>query len=333
MLQFMDADYGIAGQGEHSLPLLIDGIANQQLKTDIPGLIYRKGEAIIVNPPQIYGYTGNQKTDWSLIDLKRYKRNAILTPAATVVVKTGCPYGCSFCDSRTTMGNRFIFCDIDQVIAEIENIIEQYGIRWFFLNGICFNSPLDYAKQLLQRIIDEKLHIRFMSRLYPIRNSFDDEFFELYQKAGGYFTMIDFNSFSGKMLKNYNKPFNVEDIYNFGKMANKHNLKFGAELLFGGPGETHETIKESMNFLPHINYSLLNYTIGIRISPNTALAEIAKKEGLIKDIDGLLFSMFYVSRELDLEWAKKYINRTIYKYAYRNIKMVPMIWGNFLQRF
>lgn len=311
MLQFMDADYGIAGQGEHSLPLLADELVNHQLNTDIPGLVYRKNEDIIINRPDITGYAGNPKTDWSFIDMKRYKHHAVLTPAATVMVKSGCPYGCSFCDSRTTMGNRFIFCDIDQIITEIKAIKKLYGMRWFFLNGLCFNSPLDFAKRLLQRIIDEKLNIRFMARLYPIRNAFDDEFFDLYKKAGGYFTMVDFNSFSEKMLRNYNKPFNLDDIYDFCKMANKHRLKFGVELLFGGPGETHETIKESMTFLPRIHYSLLNYAIGVRISPYTSLSEIAKKEGLIKDTDGLLFSKFYVSKDLDIKMGPK-LHQSVY---------------------
>lgn len=333
MLRFMQADYGIAGQGEQSLPLLIDGLANHQLKPDIPGLVYRDGDKIAANPPKITGYAYDAKTDWSLIDMKRYKRYALLTPAATVVVKTGCPYNCSFCDSRTTMGSQFIFCDIDQVIDEIKTIKKLYNMHWFFLSGLCFNSPLGFAKELLQRIIRENLKIRFMVRLYPIRDAFDDEFFELYKKAGGYYTMVDFNSFSDTMLKSYNKPFTVEDIYNFGRMANKHGLKFGAELLFGGPGETHETIKESMAFLPQINYSLLMYAIGVRISPYTSLSEIAKKEGLIKDADGLLFSKFYVSKDLDIKWTQNYINRSIHKYAYRNLKMAPIIWGNFLQRF
>jgi Fe-S oxidoreductase len=333
MLQFMQADYGIAGQGEESLPSLVDGLANHQLKSDIPGLVYKDGDTITANLPRITGYTGNLNTDWSLIDMKRYKRNALLTPAATVVIKTGCPYNCSFCDSRTTMGNRFIFCNIDQVIEEIKNLKKLYGMRWFFLNGLCFNSPLNNAKQLLQRIIGANLQIRFMTRLYPIRNAFDDEFFELYKKAGGYFTMIDFNSFSDTMLRNYNKPFNVEDIYHFGEMAAKHGLKFGAELLFGGPGETHETIRESMAFLPHINYSLLQYAIGLRISPYTGLFEIAKREGLIDDADSLLFSKFYISKAVDVQWARNYIGRATRKYAYRNARMAPMIFHNFRERF
>jgi len=281
----------------------------------------------------ITGYSENQKPDWSPINLKAYKKKSILTPAATVVVKTGCPYDCSFCDTRTTSGSQFIFRDIDKVIDEIKTIKVHYKMRWFFLNGVCFNSPLDFAKKLLHRIIAEKLQIRFMTRLYPIRSAFDDEFFDLYRRAGGYFSMIDFNSFSDTMLENYKKPFNVEDIYNFGKQANRHGLKFGVELLFGGPGETRETIKESMAFLPRINYSLLNYAIGVRITPHTLLSEIAKQAGLIQSSSDLLFSKFYVSKDIDLEWAKKYINQSTRKYSYRQGKMVPMILHNLLVMF
>jgi radical SAM superfamily enzyme YgiQ (UPF0313 family) len=332
MLEYMQADYGIAGQGEASLPLLLDALENGKNYKNIQGLVYRENGDIRQNSITIQGYAQGKIPDWSLIDLRRYN-SQFLTPSATVVVKSGCPFKCTFCDARITMGDQFILCDEDQIIDDIRTIINTHKVKWFFLNALCFNYPLDKTKKLLQRIIRERLNIRFMTRLYPIRGAFDHEFFELYKKAGGYFTMIDFSSFSDKMLENYKKPFNTVDIAEFGRMANKHGLKFGGELLFGGPGETHDTIRESMEFLKTFNYSMLSYALGIRISPHTSLYETALREGVIKETDNLLFSSFYITKEIDVTWAKRYIDSSLKKYFYRFLKMPPIIARNFFERF
>jgi radical SAM superfamily enzyme YgiQ (UPF0313 family) len=329
MLKYMEADYGITGQGESSFLELVNSIEKNRISENIPGLVERKNGIITQNPPLLDGYSGKE-SDWSLIDVKQYKRRSILTPCVGVIIKTGCPYKCIYCDSRVIMGNKFIMRNADEIISDIKKLKTDYKIKTFFFNALCFNSPLDYAKNLLSKIISEKINIRFMSRLYPIRNAYDEEFIRLYKKAGGYFAMVDFGSFSDAMLKNYKKPFDKNDIYHFSRLCKKNGLKFGAELLFGGFGETEETIKESMDFLSKVNYSFAEYAIGIRINPNTEMFDIARKEGFVRNSSDLLFSRFYVSKELDIEWAKKYIHKSFKKYYYRFLKMPPIIIKNLI---
>jgi radical SAM superfamily enzyme YgiQ (UPF0313 family) len=329
MLQFTNADYGIAGQGEESFPQLISMIDSREVSTDIPGLVYRSDQTIRMNPPLIKGYD-NINADWSIMDIKPYSKK-FNTPPAAVIVKTGCPYECSYCE-KITMCNKSIPRDIDQIIEDIKIIKKIHKVRTFFLIDPCFNAPLDFAKELLYKIIKAKLKIRFSTPLVPVHHSFDDEFFDLFHKAGGYFTMVGVDSFSEQMLINYRKPFNLEDIDKFGRLANKHYVKFGVEQIFGGPGETNETVRESLSFLSKIDYSLHAYTIGIRILPETALFKTAIKEGLFKDSSELFFSKFYVSKNIDLELTQKYIDQETKKYAYRYRRMATIGIRNILAR-
>jgi radical SAM superfamily enzyme YgiQ (UPF0313 family) len=201
-----------------------------------------------------------------------------------------------------------------------------------FLIDTNFNFPLEHSKSLLERIIRENLGIRFITRLDPIHQEFDEEFFRLFRRAGGYSAQVGFHSFSQTMLKNYQTPFSIEDIELFGKQANKNGIRFGGELLFGGPGETHETIRESMAFLAHIPYTFIMYALGIRISPHATLYQQALGEGVIDRSTNLLFSKFYLSKDVDVVWAKEYIDKSIRKYAYRNIKNLPVIFQNLFDR-
>jgi radical SAM superfamily enzyme YgiQ (UPF0313 family) len=328
MLHFMEADYGIAGQGEYSFPALIHALEKKESIDNIPGLVYRTIDSIKMNKPMITGYAGGQKADWSLFDLQSYKRNAMITPGGVVIVKTGCPYKCGACDVKTTMGEIYIFRNHEEIIDEIRFLRNTYNLRHFFLIDPCFNSPLDKAKDLLGKMIKEKLHIRFVLRCNPVHGSFDNEFFALFARAGGHTINSAIDSFSDSMLENYQKPFRKEDIALFSQMAHRHGIRLVAEMLFGGPGETNETIKESMAFLPYVQYAMLQYSIGIRINPLTSVYDTAIKEGIIKGEDELLFSKFYVSKDVDIEWAKKFIRSSVRRYAYRILKMPPVILRN-----
>jgi radical SAM superfamily enzyme YgiQ (UPF0313 family) len=208
----------------------------------------------------------------------------------------------------------------------------QYQQNWFFLIDPCFNTPLDFAKELLHRIIQEKLGIRFVTRINPIHNAFDSEFIQLYTRAGGQFGNMGVDSFSDQILENYQKDFCVEDIIHFSDLANQYGLRTGMELLFGGPGETQDTIRETLAQLPKIKYSFLSYAIGIRINPNTAIFKTAKEEGVIQESSELLFSKFYLSKGFDMDWAKTYISHSIKKYNYRYIKLLPIAVKNTFQR-
>jgi radical SAM superfamily enzyme YgiQ (UPF0313 family) len=329
MLAYMGADYGIAGQGEESLPSLVSALESGADVTGIPGLVYRDGSTVLMSsPPVIKGYGAGVRADWSAIDLKPYKKNAIIAPPGVVVVKIGCPFQCTYCDAKNTMGSIHIFRSPEDIIEEIRAVKNAHHIHNFFLADSCFNSPLDKAKDLLRTMIDAKLKIRFMLRCNPFHDGFDEEFFTLLKRAGGYCISSSIDSFSDTMLENYRKPFRTADIIEFGELARHHGISFIAELLFGGPGETNETIRESMALLPRVEFSRLEYAIGVRINPGTAVFDAAVKTGVVSDASELLFAKFYISREVDVEWAKKFIDQNIKKFSSRNWRMLPMIMRN-----
>jgi hypothetical protein len=74
-------------------------------------------------------------------------------------------------------------------------------------------------------------------------------------------------------------------------------------LLFGGPGETKDTVNESLEFADALDLEAMKITIGIRIYPNTALHQTAIKEGLISADDDLLVPRFYTAAGVDI-WLR-----------------------------
>ena len=72
-------------------------------------------------------------------------------------------------------------------------------------------------------------------------------------------------------------------------------------LLLGGPGETKESVDESLAFARSLGLEMLKVSVGIRLYPNTPLARQAVAEGVVSAEDDLLLPRFYIRPELE-DW-------------------------------
>jgi radical SAM superfamily enzyme len=79
-------------------------------------------------------------------------------------------------------------------------------------------------------------------------------------------------------------------------------------LLLGGPGETKESVEESVAFVDSLGLDAMKITVGLRIYPNTSLANTALSEGMITAQDDLLFPKFYIVRGLE-DWLRKIVTK------------------------
>jgi hypothetical protein len=75
-------------------------------------------------------------------------------------------------------------------------------------------------------------------------------------------------------------------------------------LLLGGPGETKRSVEESLAFADTLKLDALRVTAGIRIYPDTALADTAIVQGIISPQTNLLYPHFYLSPDLE-GWLSK----------------------------
>jgi radical SAM superfamily enzyme YgiQ (UPF0313 family) len=69
-------------------------------------------------------------------------------------------------------------------------------------------------------------------------------------------------------------------------------------LLLGSPGETRESVEETLVFADSLKLDTLKITAGVRIYPHTPLPKKAIEEGVIASDDELLFPRFYMARGL-----------------------------------
>ena len=162
-----------------------------------------------------------------------------------------------------------------------------------------FNLPPSYAKDLCRKLIEAQLGLDWWAIVYP--KWVDQELAELMAKAGCTQVSLGFQSGSEPVLMQLNKRFSRADVKAISAMFSAVGIKRNGFLLLGGPGETRETVEESLAFADSLHLDGLKVTVGSRIYPGTALHSIAVAEGAVSADDDLLSPRFYLTAGLE-DW-------------------------------
>jgi radical SAM superfamily enzyme YgiQ (UPF0313 family) len=187
------------------------------------------------------------------------------------------------------------------VVETISKYTEAELDHFFFVDNT-FNLPSAYANTLCEQLISSKLKITWRCILYPWK--VNDKLVEKMAKAGCREVSLGFESGSEKILAKMNKKYLPRDVREISERLKKYEIRRMGFLLFGGPGETQETVNESLEFADSLDLEAMKITIGIRIYPNTSLQQKAIKEGLITVGDNLLVPKFYIANGLE-GWLRK----------------------------
>jgi len=288
-LAYLDADFGIEGEGETAFPALLMRLENNDDLSGIPGL-YTRGHGPY-----------HPKTFSNNLDKLTLPETCILSVSASrnhepwipVQTRRGCALKCSYCSTSTIEGSILRQRSPEVVAAWLESWVKAGYANFFFVDNT-FNLPPTYAKSICRQILERELDMHWRCIIYP--KNVDEELVELMATAGCRQISLGFESGSEQMLKNLNKQFTLEDVRATSAMFADHGIARMGFLLLGGPGETKKSVEESLAFADSLKLDILRLTIGIRIYPDTQLAETAKNQGVITSKSNLLYPHFYLSQ-------------------------------------
>jgi radical SAM superfamily enzyme YgiQ (UPF0313 family) len=296
-----DADFGIQGEGEAALVRLLERLSCGGSPAGLPGLFVR-------------GQASPSKRDF-IRDLDRFplpepefftgrvsNRDDFWFPVQT---RRGCPNGCSYCSTAAISGSRIRRRAPGTVVEWMSRLVRS-GVSQFYFVDNTFNLPPTYAKKLCRELIRAGLDAAWRCILYPHR--VDEELAALMAAAGCVEASVGFESGSEVILKLMNKRFTLEEVKRVCGLLRKYAIRRFGFLLLGGPGETRETVGQSLAFADSLDLDLLKITVGIRIYPDTPLAARAVEEGIIAPDDDLLCPRFYLVSGLET-WLRETVSR------------------------
>jgi anaerobic magnesium-protoporphyrin IX monomethyl ester cyclase len=182
-----------------------------------------------------------------LVKIGEYSKTINNENAANVITARGCPGKCIFC-SQDIWENRPRLRSVDNIIAEIDQIKKLYRIK----NILFLDDTLTSHRT---RILDlcEKLKTRgIIWRGWTRANYIDEKLAQLMRNSGCESLCIGIESGSQKILDSLRKKITVEQNYNAMMAIKRAGINARASLIVGSPGETWDTLNETLNFMEKI---------------------------------------------------------------------------------
>jgi anaerobic magnesium-protoporphyrin IX monomethyl ester cyclase len=252
-----EANFDIVVMQEGEITML--ELAEGKPFSEIQGIIYRDKNHIYRNKQRalIKDLDMLPMPKREILKKNKYTRKVYGDFATSVITSRGCAYNCAFC-CKNIFGSQIRFRSPENVENEIKQIIKDYGIKNFIFYDDTFTLHKKRLYDLCQRL--SKLNIIFRCNGDARHNSPED-YIRLYQ-AGCREIAFGIESASQMILDNINKGVTVEQNRQAIKEAKKAGLLVRAYLMIGSPGETRQTIEETMKFVQETNpdqFTLFNF--------------------------------------------------------------------------
>jgi len=313
VLRLLDADYIVVSDGEESFVGLLACIEKGEPPSAVPGVGMSLGGEFHLTPPKLAQFNFRPADLGRWIDIKPYQE---VGSSYNIQTKRGCRQRCIYCTyNQSIEGNRIRLRSPIDVADEIEEALAKYHPKTFEFVDSVFNDPLEHSAAILEEIVRRpwKAHFTAMG-MHP--NNLDSEYLDLMWRAGFRSFMITPESASNKMLASYKKGFSRLDVIRAAEAINKTSFAAWWFFMIGGPGETNDTLQDSLNFaLRYLQKNgrpvthVANFFTGVRIYPGTKLWNMALSEGFVTDESDPLETMWYLSEELDLDRAVEQMNQ------------------------
>ncbi len=216
------------------------------------------------------------------------------TPVATITTSRGCPGHCSFCAIRCLWGKEFRIRSPENVLAEIEHLADTYHIKELHFEDDCLTANKRRAMSIFQGIIDRKLDLTLNSPSGLAVFAMDEDLMDKMVEAGYYSFSFAIESGSPQVLKDLiHKKVDLDKAKRLVAYARSIGVKTKAFFILGYPGETKETINQTVDYAYNLgaDWSLFFPATPL---PGTELLETCQKNGWLADPD--LDYRYYFSR-------------------------------------
>lgn len=247
------ADYVICGEGESVIAKLIQQGNNNDLKG-----VYSLNELKDENTPfekadRIENLDDIPFPDWEEMKISTYPPApmgmvAKAYPIAVMMSSRGCPYGCVYCAGGNFYDRKVRFRSAENIVKEMKLLKEKYGAKEIQFMDDNLILKREHAVNLCNLIIKEKLNIHWSCPNGIRADSLDKELAILMKKAGCYLVTIGVESANPQILKNIHKGETIESIEKAINSAHDAGLIINGAFVLSLPGDTKETMRETIDF-------------------------------------------------------------------------------------
>lgn len=310
-----------------------DFFSGKRLK-DIPGVGFYNNGRIIINRDfrRIQNLNDLEYPVWNVFDLKSYvsSRSCVKkNPAGRMETSRGCIFTCDFCN-KNIFGYKFRMKSAERTVDEMQYMLCE-GFREIDVADDGFSTDLKRAKKICDLIVKRKMDFSWQLNNGIRCDCFDKELAEKLVRAGCHNVSFGIESASQEILNACSKGLSLSTVEKAINVANDAGLHTTGFFMFGFPGETEETMENTINFAVNSKLDLAKLSLLLPI-PGTKRFREWDGQGLIKSKDWSRYNTHSpdgVYNHPTLEWETIY---HYYDHFYRKFYLRPsFIFSRFMK--
>ncbi|GHF10605.1 hypothetical protein GCM10017044_00360 [Kordiimonas sediminis] len=295
VLRIVKPDIVVRGEGEVTFVELVKCIEEGRDYSALKGISYLSDGKLITNPMRPYVE--------NIDDIPFPARNVVLNADlmspndfGLLFTSRGCPYGCSFCDSRGTWTRKVRRMSHDRLVEEIWAIKREFGTNFFSFQDDCLVTKQSVAIDMCNKFKEAGLaslpreEFRWWCEIHP--NVITQELVRNLKEAGCVAIAIGAESGSQRSLKQVAKGSSLESIRRAAEIIRSEGLSLTMFFIIGFPWETEEDILETLDFMEECEPD--NPALSVLTPlPGTPIFDYCLKSGLLNPEDNEYRSHFH----------------------------------------
>ena len=309
---------------------LISSMAMEEDWQQTLGIGYRdnSGSPVLNEPyPFIEDLDSLPFPDISILPKKFDYFNPIVrrVPYMTITTSRGCPGRCTFCTAPYFDGKRIRFQSAEYVLEEMKYLV-RHGFREVYFRDDTFFVNKKRELAIFEGILRKKLDVSWIANARV--NLMDKETMQLAKRSGCHTIKLGIESGVQKILDGVKKGYRVNQARDVFRWARQVGLRTHAHIMIGMPGDTKETVMETIHFVQSLKPSTATFGICTPYPGTPLFDHVQKFHPEIKDgtqtnlaslhVDGL-FNEYYTSLQ------RGEINGLLKK-AHRSFYLRPNYW-------
>jgi radical SAM superfamily enzyme YgiQ (UPF0313 family) len=285
------ADALVLGEGEETVIELLGALRDKQPLDEIPGIAYRSGADVVVNPRRQRAAEIDDITwpAWHLFALDTYHEHRWMggmyssTKSVPILATRGCPYQCTYCSAPNMWTPRWIPRDPAKVVDEIQYYFDHFGARNFPFQDLTAIIKREWIIDFCNELLDRDLQITWQMPTGTRSEAIDAEVAQLLRRTGLISMAYAPESGSEETRRLIKKKMKTDRLFQSMRDALAEGLNVSVFLVIGFPHDTEEHLRENFAFLDAIaDIGITDVAVGFYMAlPGTQMFDSLYDNGKI----------------------------------------------------
>jgi magnesium-protoporphyrin IX monomethyl ester (oxidative) cyclase len=250
-------DVVVIGEGEYTLPEVVEHFKDKKSLSDILGIAYRRNGEVIVNGkrPFLDDLDELPYPAYHLVDMEHYLNNkkigyrSFQNRAISMVTSRGCPFNCCFCAVHLHMGKKFRAHSAQYVLNHIQHVVDKYRVKNIFFEDDNLTFDLNRFEAICDGLIERRIKIGWETPNGVRADCLNLSLLKKMKQSGVVSIFVGVESGDQAILDNVVcKSLDLDRVVEFAKNAQLLGLKTGAFYIIGFPGEKKENMQCTVGF-------------------------------------------------------------------------------------